>query len=178
MVKAANSFWKETTGWSILRLLGTAWIRRSTGKLCLNIGDGYQSYMRIFSIPPNMRKLPSFKLTENDMHNKLLSTLELDQFYTLPIPSIWDRHGLLSSTTGTVALPSVCITPDRHADRKFNWNELTPIHLTNFHLSLSDVFLNSWHRRLDLPIDVPSTGWTRCVSLCPAHYHYTDRISS
>ncbi|KAJ7882065.1 hypothetical protein B0H14DRAFT_1492575 [Mycena olivaceomarginata] len=158
---AADSFWKETTGWSVLRLLGTAWIRQSTGKLCLNIGDGYQSYMRIFSIPPNMRKLPSFKLTENDMHNKLLSTLELDRFYTLPIPSIWSRHGLLSSTTGSVALPSVCITPDRRADRKFNWNELTPIHFTNFHLSLSDVVLNSWHRRLHLPIEVLSTGWTR-----------------
>ncbi|KAJ6452211.1 hypothetical protein C8R45DRAFT_1040897 [Mycena sanguinolenta] len=128
---AADSFWKETTGWSVLRLLGTAWIRRSTGKLCLNIGDGYQSYMRIFSIPPNMRKLPSFKLTENDMHNKLLLILELDQFYSLPIPSIWSRHGLLPSTAGTVALPSVCIAPDRHFDRKFNWNERTSINFTN-----------------------------------------------
>ncbi|KAJ7882655.1 hypothetical protein B0H13DRAFT_2278283, partial [Mycena leptocephala] len=40
---AAGSYWKEITGGRFYDLPGTAWIRRSTGKLCMDVGSGYES---------------------------------------------------------------------------------------------------------------------------------------
>ncbi|KAJ7882664.1 hypothetical protein B0H13DRAFT_926912 [Mycena leptocephala] len=40
---AAYSYWQETTGDEFDDLPGTAWIRLSTGKLCMDVGNGYES---------------------------------------------------------------------------------------------------------------------------------------
>ncbi|KAJ7901335.1 hypothetical protein B0H13DRAFT_773249 [Mycena leptocephala] len=37
---AAYSYWQETTGDNLYILPGTAWIRLSTGKLCMDVGNG------------------------------------------------------------------------------------------------------------------------------------------
>ncbi|KAJ7930646.1 hypothetical protein B0H13DRAFT_2264041, partial [Mycena leptocephala] len=39
---AANAYWEETTGENFFSLPGTAWIRLSTGKLCMDVGNGDQ----------------------------------------------------------------------------------------------------------------------------------------
>ncbi|KAF8164384.1 hypothetical protein K438DRAFT_268209 [Mycena galopus ATCC 62051] len=38
--KAAQLYWEENTGTDLYDLPGTLWIRLSTGKLCLDVGDG------------------------------------------------------------------------------------------------------------------------------------------
>ncbi|KAF8139265.1 hypothetical protein K438DRAFT_719704 [Mycena galopus ATCC 62051] len=47
--KAAQLYWWENTGTSGNDLPGTAWIRLSTGKLCLAIGDGVTQCMDIYN---------------------------------------------------------------------------------------------------------------------------------
>ncbi|KAJ7930686.1 hypothetical protein B0H13DRAFT_2264055, partial [Mycena leptocephala] len=78
---AAGSYWEEATGKNFFGLPGTAWIRLSTGKLCMDVGYGYESITaNIHIVPGPFSELSEVKLTENDLGDKLLSILELDEF--------------------------------------------------------------------------------------------------
>ncbi|KAJ7787187.1 hypothetical protein B0H14DRAFT_287782 [Mycena olivaceomarginata] len=84
--QAAELYWEETTGNSVDDLPGTAWIRLSTGKLCLDIGDGVKPCSAVrFDLRCYypLTELPSFKLTEDELHAKLLRVLKFDEFYAI-----------------------------------------------------------------------------------------------
>jgi hypothetical protein len=116
IVKAAELYWEETTGNSVGELPGTAWIRLSTGKLCLDIGDGVKpcwevrSHLLFYYIPA---ELPSFKLTEDGLHAKLLCTLKFDEFYAMVTSSgqgCFDYD--FPSSTESITFPSIWVSGD------------------------------------------------------------------
>jgi hypothetical protein len=116
IVKAAQLYWEETTGNSVNDLPGTAWIRLSTGKLCLDIGDGVKPCSEVrfdllwYHTPA---ELPSFKLTEDELHAKLLHALKFDEFYTMFAFSSRGYLGYnLPSSTESITLPSIWISGD------------------------------------------------------------------
>ncbi|KAJ7826346.1 hypothetical protein B0H13DRAFT_2290521 [Mycena leptocephala] len=159
IIKVANSYWEETTGERFYSLPVTAWIRLSTGKLCMDVGSGYGLCA---DIAPSLRpwphfELPEVKLTEYDLGDKLLSTLELNEFYSLLARG---NTGLLNfslSTPGTIMLPSI---HNPHGDRthsKPNDYHAIP---TEKHLTPDDLYISPWYTR-DLPQEVLPTGWTR-----------------
>jgi hypothetical protein len=169
IVKAANSYWHETTGDSFYHLPGTAWIRLSTGKLCMDVGNGHESCLHIadsvrLGLPS---KLPEVKLTESDLSDKLLCTLELDEFYSLLARR--NTHYLNSSPSmsGTITLPSICnpCCQWNCAHLKLNDHYAIPIEK---HLTLDDLYIGSWYNvyMSDLLQEVLPTGWTRCAYGC------------
>jgi hypothetical protein len=166
IIKAAGSYWQETTGNNFYHLPGTAWIRLSTGKLCMDLGSGYESIIAsIHHVPVLLSKLPEVKLTENDLGDKLLSTLELDEFYSLLACDMIGIPKFLSSTPGTIMLPSI---DNPHWDRAHSKpNDLHAI-LTEKHLTLDDLYIGSWYNvyESDLPQEVLPTGWTQCAYGC------------
>ncbi|KAJ7231630.1 hypothetical protein C8J57DRAFT_179528 [Mycena rebaudengoi] len=145
-------------------LRGTVWIRLSTGKLCVEVDDGYEKcrYTIFHMIFNRYRRpgLPSFKLTENDLHGKLLCTLEVDESYAMlassnlisPVFTLW--------TPRTFTLPSICSIPDDCAD--FKLKEFSTIPIRN-HLTLSDIYFGPWRAVFggySVPIDVLPTRWS------------------
>ncbi|KAJ7930790.1 hypothetical protein B0H13DRAFT_881676 [Mycena leptocephala] len=156
-MKAAYFYWREITGESLDQLPGTAWIRLSTGKLCMDVGNGYESCVHIVR-PGVHSKLPEVKLTEYDLVDKLLSTLGLDEFYSMVT---WFSTYLNSSPLmpGTITLPSICnpCFPWDRAHLKLNNLHAIP---TTKHLTVDDLYINPWYTS-DLPPEVLPTGWTR-----------------
>jgi hypothetical protein len=164
IIKAASSYWEETTGEKFYFLPGTAWIRLSTGKLCMDIGNGYELCIDIVR-PGEHSKLPEVKLTEYDLGDKLLSTLELDEFYSLLACGKIGFPKIPSSTPGTIMLPSIY---NPHWDRAHSkTNDLHPIP-TAMHLTLDDLYIGLWYNAYTggLPQEVLPTGWTRCAYGC------------
>lgn len=168
IINAANSYWEETTGRRLYYLPGTAWIRLSTGKLCMDVGNGYESIAdSIQARPAPLFELSEVKLTENDLGDKLLSTLELNEFYSLL--AWYNTYNLNSSpsTPGTITFPSFCnpCCPWDRAHLKPNDLHAIP---TEKHLTLDDLYIGSWWNMYtgDLPQEVLSTGWTRCAYGC------------
>ncbi|KAJ7930773.1 hypothetical protein B0H13DRAFT_2264091 [Mycena leptocephala] len=102
-------------------------------------------------------KLPEVKLTENDLGDKLLSTLELDEFYSLLVynHTRWLRWA--SSTPETIVLPSIRNPSCDPAHFKPNDLHAFP---TEKHLTLDDSDISPWYTN-DLPQEVLPTGWTR-----------------
>ncbi|KAJ6596427.1 hypothetical protein DFH09DRAFT_1407646 [Mycena vulgaris] len=153
---AANLFWKSTTGEWLCSLIGTAWIRLSTGKLCVDVGNGDQ-LASLF--PPWLvhRELPSINFTDNDLDDKLLSRLKLDEFYDLLAYAFGDSIKL-SSAPRTITLPSLCRIPDPGAD--FNAEaEIPAIPIVN-HFTPFSICVNSWSSYA-FPVETMTTGWTR-----------------
>jgi hypothetical protein len=160
IVKAANSYWEETTGEHFFCLPGTAWIRLSTGKLCIDVGDGYDSIAAIALYVPWLHsELPEVKLTENDLGDKLIYTLELDEFYSLLTRGNIGFLNFSSSTPGTIMLPSIRSPYGDPAH--FHSNELCAIP-TAKNFTHNDSYIDSWHTD-DLPQAVLPPGWTRCA---------------
>ncbi|KAJ6578286.1 hypothetical protein B0H19DRAFT_1230086 [Mycena capillaripes] len=156
IVKAANLFWKSTTGEWLCSLIGTAWIRLSTGKLCVDVGNGDQ-LASLF--PPWLvhRDLPSINFTDNDLDDKLLSRLKLDEFYDLLAYAFCDSIKL-SSAPRTITLPSLCRIPDPGAD--FNADaEIPAIPIVN-HFTPFSIYVNSWSSYA-FPVEAMPTGWAR-----------------
>ncbi|KAJ7826354.1 hypothetical protein B0H13DRAFT_2440826 [Mycena leptocephala] len=156
IIKVADSYWEETTGEKFYHVPGTAWIRLSTGKLCMDVGNGYDSCIEIVR-PRAHSKLPEVKLTEYDLGDKLLSTLELDEFYSLLACSKISFPKFLSSTPGTIMLPS--IYNPRWDRAHFKPNDLHAFP-TEKHLTLDDLHISPWYTS-DSPQEVLPTGWTR-----------------
>ncbi|KAF7340330.1 hypothetical protein MVEN_01952200 [Mycena venus] len=155
---AANLYWEENTGKWLDNLPGTAWIRLSTGKLCLDIGDGVE---RCCDIRAHLRsftpaELPSFKLTENELHAKLLCALKLTEFHTMAAYSGWHFSYTLPSSTETITLPSIWI-PSDGADLKLPQTLAIPFPK---HLTSNDIYVQSWYGHT-LCSEVMPTGWTR-----------------
>ncbi|KAF7340336.1 hypothetical protein MVEN_01952800 [Mycena venus] len=166
---AAHFYWQENTGASFLLLPGTAWIRLSTGKLCLDIGDGVESCNSIGSglLGYIEAELPSFKLTESELHAKLLCALKLDEFHTIAVFSMWYFLYTLPSSTESITIPSICITDDRG---DFQSHQLLTIPFPN-HLTPNDIYVRPWHGPLHK--EVMPTGWTRVEYLDnPNRYPY------
>jgi hypothetical protein len=163
IIKAANSYWGEITGGDFYFLPGTAWIRLSTGKLCMDVGDGYESCIDIVR-PRAHSKLPEVKLTEYDLGDKLLSTLELDEFYSMVACGNARYPNSSPSMPGTVMLPSICnpCCPWDCAHLKPNQFCAIP---TAPHLTVDDLYIGPWYPS-DLPQEVLPTGWTRCAYSC------------
>jgi hypothetical protein len=165
IIKAANFYWKDTTGESFWDLPGTAWIRLSTGKLCIDVGSGYESCAQ--SVGPPHFELPEVKLTEYDLGDKLLSTLELNEFYSLVAQRY--AHYLRSSPSisGTIMLPSIYNPCCQWDCAHLKLNDLHAIPTTK-HLTVDDLYIGSWYNvyTSDLPQEVLSTGWTRCAYGC------------
>ncbi|KAJ7930767.1 hypothetical protein B0H13DRAFT_1858567 [Mycena leptocephala] len=155
---AAYSYWQETTGDPFYDLPGTAWIRLSTGKLCMDVGNGYEPIGA--SVPYLLGAysgLPEVKLTEYDLGDRLLSTLELDEFYSLLVRVRISFPKFSSSTPGTIILPSIY---NPHRDRAhFKPNDCHAIP-TEMHLTLDDLYIHPWYTG-GLPQEVLPTGWTR-----------------
>jgi hypothetical protein len=164
IIKAANAYWEETTGENFFSLPGTAWIRLSTGKLCMDVGNGDQPCgLNTFPVRLYVRtELPEFKLTEGDLRHKLLSTLGLDDFYCILLhdDTRWLRWA--SSTPETIILPSIRNPSCNPAH--FEPNEFCAIP-TAKHLTPDAFFIGSWYTD-DLPLEVLPTGWTRCACGC------------
>ncbi|KAJ6563962.1 hypothetical protein B0H19DRAFT_74453 [Mycena capillaripes] len=139
-----------------MRLSGDAWIRLSTGKLCVNVGNG-EELIGIFFMWHVRTKFPSIKFTENDLDDKLLSRLKLDDLYHLLTRHYtWDvAH--FSSTLGTIMLPSLCRIPDPGAD--FDATEISAIPIAN-HFTPSSIYVESWYSRT-FQVETLATGWTR-----------------
>ncbi|KAJ7901326.1 hypothetical protein B0H13DRAFT_773138 [Mycena leptocephala] len=153
---AVNSYWKETTGEFFHDLPGTVWIRLSTGKLCMDVGNGYESCVGIVR-PGGHSKLPEVKLTEYDLGDKLLSTLELNEFYSMVACGNSSFLKFSSSTPGTIMLPSI---HNPHGDRTHSKsNDLHAIPTEN-HLTPNDSYISPWYTS-DLSQEVLPTGWTR-----------------
>jgi hypothetical protein len=160
-MKAATFYWREMTGGGFDSLAGTAWIRLSTGKLCMDVGNGYESCIGIVR-PGAHSKLPEVKLTEYDLGDKLLSTLELDEFYSLLACANTGFFKFSSSTLGTIILPSIY---NPHWDRAHSKpNQLCAIP-TAKHLTVDHIYIGPWYNMYtgDLPQE---TGWTRCAYGC------------
>ncbi|KAJ7826352.1 hypothetical protein B0H13DRAFT_317606 [Mycena leptocephala] len=162
----ADSYWEETTGDKLYRLPGTAWIRLSTGKLCMDVGHGYESCA---DTTPFMRswvhlKLPEVKLTEYDLGDELLYTLELNEFYSLLGYGHSRFDTCASSTPESIPLPSICNSYDR-AYSKSNGFCAIP---TTKNFTPDDLYIDSWYTD-GSPPEVLPTGWTRVDYL--AEYH-------
>ncbi|KAJ7901351.1 hypothetical protein B0H13DRAFT_773463 [Mycena leptocephala] len=138
---AAHSYWHETTGGRFYDLPGTAWIRLSTGKLCMDVGNGYESCFNIVTPWPHS-KLPEVKLTEYDLGDKLLSTLELDEFYSLLAHSKISSPKFSLLTLGTIILPSICNPYWDRAHSKPNDLHAIP---TEKHLTVDDLYIPPWY---------------------------------
>jgi hypothetical protein len=132
----------------------------------MDVGHGYESCAN--TIPslglwPHS-ELPEVKLTENDLGDKLLSILELDEFYSMVAQH--NTHYLDSSLSmsGTIVLPSICNPCCQWDYAHLKLNDLHAIP-TEKHLTLDDLYIGSWHMGI-LPCEVLSTGWTRCACCC------------
>jgi hypothetical protein len=115
IMKAAQLYWEETTRNSVDDPPSTVWIRLSTGNLCLDIGDGVESGLIVgFYLQCHTpAELPSFKLTEDELHAKLLHALKFDEFYTMFAFSSRGYLGYnLPSSTESITLPSIWISGD------------------------------------------------------------------
>jgi hypothetical protein len=158
-MKAAESYWGEMTGRICHYIPGTAWIRLSTGKLCLDVGDGVKLCFAIRKdlIQYTATELPSFKLTENDLHAKLLSALKLDEFHAMVVfcTQEYFLHDLPSSTEA-ITVPSIWI-PSHYVD--FKSLQIFTIPFPN-HLTSNEIHMGSWNS-YPLHSEVMPTGWTR-----------------
>ncbi|KAF7340341.1 Reverse transcriptase-RNase H-integrase [Mycena venus] len=156
---AAYWYWSETTRKEIDDLPGTVWIRLSTGKLCLDIGNGVEQCIDIWGrlAGSTLAELPSFKLMENELHTKLLCALKLDEFHAMV--AICGKQNFsynLPSLTETITLPSICITDDRG---DFQSHQFLTIAFSN-HPTPNDIYVGPWHS-YPLHNEVMPTGWTR-----------------
>jgi hypothetical protein len=164
IIKVADSYWEETTGEKFYSLPGTAWIRLSTGKLCMDVGNGYESCANTipFFRPWPRSELPSFKLTANNQGDKLISTLELDEFYSMVAYSHSPFPTFASSTAESIPFPSICNPYWDRAHSKPNGLHAIP---TEKHLTVDDLYIAPWYTG-GLPQEVLPTGWTRCAYGC------------
>jgi hypothetical protein len=154
-MKAADSYWHETTGEWFDGLPGSAWIRLSTGKLCMDVGSGYESCIDTVR-PQAHSKLPEVKLTEYDLGDKLLSTLELDEFYSLVACGYTNYHRFPPSISGTITLPSIC-------SPCCPWYCVTIPTTKKF--TPDDLYIQPWNM-YGSPSEVLPTGWTWCAYSC------------
>ncbi|KAF8139273.1 hypothetical protein K438DRAFT_719824 [Mycena galopus ATCC 62051] len=158
IMKAAQLYWEENIGTSGYDFPGTAWIRLSTGKLCWDIGERVMQCTDIFDhLAWNMPvDLPSLKLTENELHTKLLHALELDEFHAmLGCSARWHPHNLPSSTA-SITLPSIWI----HSDCvDSNSHQILTIPFTK-PLAPNVISMRSWDGH-PFRNEVMPTGWTR-----------------
>jgi hypothetical protein len=165
IIKVADSYWEETTGGRLYYLPGTAWIRLSTGKLCMDVGNGYEPCGDVVPSPRFWTpEMPSLKLTENDLAGKLKCTLELDEFYSLLTRGNRAFLQISSSTPGTITAPSIYNPNCNHAHFEPDGFCAIP---TAKHLTVDDLYIDSWSTS-NLPQEVLPTGWTRCASGCSA----------
>jgi hypothetical protein len=154
-------YWAETTGNSVDDLPGTAWIRLSTGKLCLDIGNGVNScsevrFNLLFHTPA---ELPSFKLMEDELHAKLLCVLKFHEFYAMFAFSRQYFGYNLPSSKESITLPSIW-TPGDWAD--FKSDQLLAIPFPN-HATPNEIYMQPWGG-YPLQNEGMPTGWTRWVS--------------
>ncbi|KAF7340331.1 hypothetical protein MVEN_01952300 [Mycena venus] len=157
-LKAAYFYWIETTGKDFANLPGTAWIRLSTGKLCLDIGNGVEQCIDIWNSLAGFTQaeLPAFKLMENELHAKLLCALKLDEVHAIAVFSRRYFHYTLPSSTESITIPSICITDDQG---NFQSHKVLTILFSN-HLTQNAINVGPWHSDL-LHNEVMPTGWTR-----------------
>ncbi|KAJ7846534.1 hypothetical protein B0H13DRAFT_2093139 [Mycena leptocephala] len=126
----------------------------------MDVGNGYESCLSVLRPGGPHSKLPEVKLTENDLGDKLLSTLELDEFYSLLVQNKITKFS--SSTPGTIILPSIY---NPHWDRVHSKPNDCHAIPTEKHLTLDDLHIFPWYTS-DSPQEVLSTGWTRCAYGC------------
>jgi hypothetical protein len=127
----------------------------------MDVGNGYESCGDLVR-PGVCSKLPAVNLTEYDLGDKLLSTLELDEFYSLLACSKIGFPKFLSSTPGTIMLPSIY---NPHWDRAHSKPNDLHAFPTEQHLTLDDLHIFPWYTS-DSPQEVLPTGWTRCAYGC------------
>ncbi|KAJ7336163.1 hypothetical protein DFH08DRAFT_939242 [Mycena albidolilacea] len=158
-IEAAQLYWEETTGKDANNLPGTIWIRLSTGKLCLDIGDGVEF---VWSIRAGLKYtpagLPSFKLTENELHIKLLHVLKPNEFHAM-FAHPWRQNIKynLSSSIESLSFPSIWIPSERVA---FKSPQTLMIPFPNHLITSNDIRLWSWTCSR-FYVEVMPTGWTR-----------------
>ncbi|KAJ7818708.1 hypothetical protein B0H14DRAFT_1369516 [Mycena olivaceomarginata] len=158
--EAAELYWEETTGNSFDDLPGTAWIRLSTGKLCLDIGDGVKPCSEVRSdlrYQYSLAELPSFKLTEDGLHTKVLRVLRFHEFYVMLAFSTGRYFGDdLPSSTESITLPSIWICANR---TDFKSDQLLAIPFPNY-VTPNDIQMRPWGG-YPLQKEVMPTGLTR-----------------
>ncbi|KAJ7626174.1 hypothetical protein FB45DRAFT_76002 [Roridomyces roridus] len=73
----------ETPAW---KLPATAWVRPSTGKLCLEIGAGDGLFFQLSrGLLRSRTELPSLRLNDTDLEAQLSNSLTFDQFFFFPL---------------------------------------------------------------------------------------------
>jgi hypothetical protein len=131
----------------------------------MDVGNGYES---IAASAPYLLEaysgLPEVKLTEYDLGDKLLSTLELDEFYSMVAYSHSPFPTFASSTAESIPLPSIC---NPYGDRIHSKRDQFCAIPTAKTLTLDDLHIGPWYPS-DLPLEVLPTGWTRCAYGCLA----------
>jgi hypothetical protein len=129
----------------------------------LDIGDGVQPCSEVrfdLSLYDDQAELPSFKLTEDELHTKLLHMLKFDEFYDMVAFSIrWCWGYDLPSSTESITLPSIWISGD-WAD--FKSDQLLAVPFPN-HLTPNEIYMQPWEC-YPLQYESMPTGWTRWVS--------------
>ena len=161
-LEGPDLYWTETTGKNFDDLPGTAWIRLSTGKLCLDIGNGVTqcNWIRLDLEWDGSAELPSFELTENELHAKLLGVLKLDEFHAMvAFSGQWNFTCNIPSSTESITLPSIWI-PYNRGD--FQSYQLSKNPFPN-HYTSNDIHMGSWNG-YRLRSEVMPTGWTRWAS--------------
>ncbi|KAF8139255.1 hypothetical protein K438DRAFT_719350 [Mycena galopus ATCC 62051] len=131
----------------------------------LNIGDGVTQCFEIYDhLVRNMQvgvEMLSFKLTENELHTKLLHALKLEEFYAmLGYSGYSSYHYNLPSLPESITLPSIrilsnCVKSNSH-------QLLTILFKTSpftMHLPSDGISMRSWDG-YPLHSEIMPTGWT------------------
>jgi hypothetical protein len=132
--------------------------------MCIDVGDGYEvcGDIALHVRAGPLSGLPEIKLTENDLDDKLLSILELDEFYSMLAHNSIRLPDSSWSTPGIIVLPSIC---NFHGGPT-QANEFCAIPIAK-HLTPDDFFIRSWDG-YGLTLKILPDGWTRCACGCLA----------
>ncbi|KAJ6571223.1 hypothetical protein B0H19DRAFT_1129472 [Mycena capillaripes] len=182
---AAFEYWKDVTGTSLLSPGApnyTSWIRVSTGRLCIDVGDSFSDikHLDVKSLVRDpVSRATSLGYCEANLHLKLISRLQLDDIHALLCSRSGYEMTEVSFRSGHVALGTIWPTSD--VQKVISCPSLLSLPTT---VGPQDIVLQSWGYRkngLRSPCnrkDVMASGWTR-VTLPPnmqSAHHLTTRV--
>ncbi|KAJ6529469.1 hypothetical protein DFH09DRAFT_1094045 [Mycena vulgaris] len=185
-VQMAFKYWEHTTGVSLMSPQApnyTAWIRLSTGRLCIDVGDSFPDIKHLdlkSYVGDPVSRASGIGYCEGGLAEKLISCLELDDIHVLLCSSasyesmqatfrvgrvglgeIWSASNLaqvIDSPSAHLSLPQLVTLDDVIEQPWWNWN-------------------NGLRTQCD-PRDVMANGWTRFAlprNMQNAH-HLTTRV--
>ncbi|KAJ7508802.1 hypothetical protein B0H11DRAFT_2184547 [Mycena galericulata] len=167
-------FWLSEHRWYIISFESLTWIRRSTGRLCVELSTSGNNYLITylpFAVPPHI-KIPVLR---GDKESAMISTLSLEQYHCISFVYLGDSFWL---EAGNDAIPLGAIfLCDSHGIRQIA------------HIPYLTVEVNGcWKNLQSAPektgsLVITENGWTRfmppCDSQTPINLilkHHTSRL--